>query len=110
MTLWMLCEALLTLLAAMGLAMLGWVLFGRMVCPVPGGELMVILPAKGDGGSLERNVRGLMWLRGLGLLRCPVVIADGGLTPEGLRLARLLARRWSEVSVVAAEQVEFPIE
>ena len=100
-------EGLLTLLAAMGLALLGWVLFGRMVCPVPGGELVVILPGRDDGSTLERNVRGLMWLRGLGLLRCPVVIADAGLNPDGVRLAQLLASRWSGISVIPAEEMKF---
>jgi hypothetical protein len=107
MTLWMVWEGLLTLLAVLGLVLLGWVLFGRMVCPVPGRELVVVLPAKDNGGTLERDVRGLMWLRSLGLLRCPVVIADMGLTPEGVRLAHLLAERWSVVSVVLAEQMYF---
>ena len=100
-------EGLLTLLAVLGLVLLVWVLFGRMVCPMPGRELVVVLPAKDHGSTLERDIRGLMWLRSLGLLRCPVVIADMGLTPEGVRLAHLLAERWSVVSVVPAEQMYF---
>ena len=102
---WIVWEGLLTLLAVLGLALLGWVLFGRMVCPVPSRELVVVLPAKDDGSTLERNIHGLMWLRSLGLLRCPVVIADAGLNPEGLRLAQLLAARWSEVSVVSVKKM-----
>ena len=37
MTLWM--ELLLTLLAAVGLLALGWVLFGKLVAPVGGKEI-----------------------------------------------------------------------
>jgi hypothetical protein len=36
-----------------------------------------------------------------------VVIADMGLTPEGVRLAQLLTERWSVVTVVPAEQMNF---
>ena len=40
---------------------------------------------------------GLMWLRGLGLLSCPVVIADVDLTPQGWELALRLTTRWPGV-------------
>ena len=102
---WMLMEAVLTLLAALGLGFLVWLLFGRMLHPLPGSELTVLLPGRDDGTTLERDVRAIRWLRGLGLLRCPVVIADVSLTAEGRELARRLAARWSEVSVVPAQEL-----
>ena len=33
----------------------------------------------------------------MGLLRCPIVIADAGLTPAGWELATRLTARWPEV-------------
>lgn len=70
----LLLEGCLTLLAALGLALLGGLLFGRLLRPVPGPELWTLVPGRGGGEELERDVRALMWLRGLGLLRCPVEI------------------------------------
>ena len=76
-------EIVLTVLCLMGLGLLVWCLMGRLVCPVPGQEVLAVLEGQGDGGGLEQSVRALMWLRSLGLLRCPVVIVDLGLDREG---------------------------
>lgn len=51
----------------------------------------------GGGEDLEQQVRSFLWLRGLGLLRCPILIADAGLTPAGWELALRLTARWPEV-------------
>ena len=52
---------------------------------------------RGEGEGLEQQVRCFIWLRSLGLLRCPVVIADVGLSPAGWELALRLTARWPEV-------------
>ena len=54
-------------------------------------------PCRGGGEELEQQVRSFLWLRGLGLLRCPIVIADVGLTPAGWELALRLTARWPGV-------------
>lgn len=82
-----------------GLAFLGWWLFGLMLRPLPGREASVVLAGRGAGERLEQQVRSFLWLRSLGLLRCPIVIADAGLTPEGWALACRLTSRWPEVSL-----------
>lgn len=90
MALWM--ELLLTLLAAVGMLALGWVLFGKLVAPVGGEEAPVyaVIPASGSGEGLEHTVRGLLWLRGGQLARCTIVIADGGLDQSGRAVAAAL--------------------
>lgn len=95
----LLWEALLTLLAALGLALLGGLVFGRLVHPVPGPELWVIIPGRGGGETVERDLRALMWLRGLGLLRCQVAVADLGLTAQGRELSLKLVSRWPDVAL-----------
>ena len=90
-------EGFLTLLAALGLAVLGCILFGRLLHPLPGNTICILLMGSGDGGRLEGELRSVIWLRSLGLLRCPVILADTGLNEEGLELASRLTRRWSEV-------------
>ena len=90
-------DTLLALICALGLAFVLWWLFGLLLRPLPGGEAKVVLAGRGSGENLEQLVRSFLWLRGLGLLRCPIVIADTGLTPAGWELALRLTARWPEV-------------
>ena len=85
-------EIVLTVLCLMGLGLLVWCLMGRLVCPVPGQEVLAVLEGQA-----------LMWLRSLGLLRCPVVIVDLGLDREGLAVAQRLALRWPVVDLYRPE-------
>ncbi len=101
----LLLECLLTLLAGFGLALLVGVLFSRLLHPVSSRNLCLLLAGKGSGERLEGDLRGVIWLRSLGLLRCSVIIADAGLNEEGLELARHLTRRWSEVSLCPTEEL-----
>lgn len=88
-------EILLALLAAFGLVCLYWTAFGRMVLPIGGrdAEVRAVVIARGRGEGLEQAVAGLLWLRRTGLWRGTVLLRDGGLTPEGVELARRLALR-----------------
>ena len=90
-------DVLLSVICALGLAFLAWWLFGRLLRPVPEQRVRVLIPGRGDGSSLEQSVRAFVWLRGLGLLNCPIVIADVDLTPEGWELALRLTVRWPGV-------------
>ena len=90
-------DVLLAVICVFGLALVGWWLFGLLLRPLPGREAKVVLPGRGEGEELEQLVRSFIWLRGMGLLRCPIVIADLGLTPAGWALASRLTARWPEV-------------
>ena len=90
-------EAALAVVCAAGLALLGWWLFGLLLRPLPGWEANVILTGRGAGEELEQQLRSFLWLRGMGLLRCPIVIVDAGLTPAGWELALRLTARWPGV-------------
>ncbi len=81
----------------LGLALVGGWLFGLLLRPLPGREAKVVIPGRGEGEELEQLVRSFLWLRGLGLLRCPIMIVDVDLTPAGWELALRLAARWPEV-------------
>ena len=95
MELWM--EGTLCVLCVLGLCALAWVLLGRLLRPIPARNVRLVITGRGEGEDLEQTVRGLMWLRGLGLLSCPVVIADVDLTPQGWELALRLTTRWPGV-------------
>lgn len=60
-------------------------------------ECGLLHPGRGEGEDLEQTLRAFMWLRGLGLLDCPIIIADLGLTPKGWELALRLTARWPGV-------------
>ena len=92
-------DTALALLCMLGLAFIGWWLFGLLLRPLPGREAKVVLPGRGEGENLEQLVRSFLWLRGMGLLRCPIVIADVGLTPAGWELASRITARWPEVAL-----------
>lgn len=98
-------EGVLTFLAVLGLVMLIWVLFGRILCPVPGKGMYILLIGTGCGEGLEGKLRGVIWLRSLGLLNCPVVVADVGLNRDGKELAERLTRQWSKVYQCSAEEL-----
>lgn len=95
----------LALACAAGLAFVGWWLFGLLLRPLPGREAKIILPGRGEGEKLEQQVRCFIWLRGLGLLRCPIVIADTGLTHAGWELALRLTARWPDVVLWPASEL-----
>lgn len=98
-------DGLLAAACAAGLAFAAWWLFGLMLRPLPGWESKIVLPGRGDGENLEQQVRSFLWLRGLGLVRCPVVIADIDLTREGRELALRLTARWPGVILWPAEDL-----
>ena len=99
-------DAVLAGVCILGLALVGWWLFGLLLRPLPGREASVILAARGDGEGLEQQLRSFIWLRSLGLLRCPIVIADVDLTPRGWEMALRLAGRWPEVALWPASRLE----
>lgn len=92
-------DVVLTALSTLGLGFLLWWLAGRLLRPISGPAARIVIRGRGDGEELEQAVRGFIWLRSLGMLTCPVVIADGGLSPVGREIALRLAARWPDVVV-----------
>ena len=85
------------LITAIGLALLGSLLLGWFLRPVSENGFWILVPGEGNGEHLERDLRGLMWLRNMGLLSCPVAIADVSLSQEGREVAFRLIVRWPDV-------------
>ncbi len=98
-------DVCLAAVCTLGLAFAAWWLLGRLLRPIPGREGFAVLPGRGDGEGLEQGVRSFLWLRSLGLLNCPVVIADVSLSPEGREVALRAASRWPEVLVWPASSL-----
>lgn len=79
-------------LAVFGMACLVWLAYGWLL--LPGScPIQAVVLADGGGEGLEHTVKGLLWLRRTGLWHGSVTIRDAGLNPDGLILARTLARQ-----------------
>ena len=94
----MLGTALALLLSMVFCTLIG-TLYSRILAPDAADDTWAVVRGVGAGDDLEQRVRGLMWLRSWGLLRCRVVLADGGLDADGRELARNLTRRWPELEL-----------
>ena len=77
------------LLAALGLLCLCWLGLGRLLLPIPL-ALTVSVTGVGEGERGEQGVKALHWLRRTGLWRGEILILDGGMSPQGLAVARRL--------------------
>lgn len=68
-------------------------LYGYLLRPYTVFGTCVVVWGTGNGEGLEQRVRALLWLQNCGLLRCKVVLVDGGLDRSGMELAvRLIGR------------------
>lgn len=85
-------EIALAVLAALGVASLFWLAFGRLLLPSESAETrtVAVIEAEGDGAGLEQTVRSLLWLERGELWRGRIVILDRGLSREGRDVARRL--------------------
>ena len=98
-------EAAAATLCILGLTGALWWLLGRMLRPLPRGSAFVLLRGMGEGTGLEQTVRGFVWLRSLGVLNSPTLIADLGLNPRGREIALRLCARWPGVILWPGEDV-----
>ena len=98
-------EILSAVLCILGLAGFIWWLAGRLLRPLPCGRACIVLQGRGEGAELEQSVRGFLWLRSLGLLKAPILIADLGLSSGGREIALRLCARWPGIVLWPAEEL-----
>lgn len=99
-------QAALALLAAVCLLALGWWTAGRLLAPSAwSSPVYAVVPAAGDGACLERDVKGLLWLRGQQRGRFTIVIADLGLDQAGRAVATALLKGATGLVVCPAEDL-----
>ena len=102
----MLLEAALTMLVLACISCIACILYSKLLFPQTAGETWAVIWGFDCGEGLEQRVRSLMWLRSCGLLRCAVVVADGGLNEDGRALAVRLAGRYPGLTLCSPGELE----
>ena len=100
-------DGVLAFLSAVGLTTIVWAVAGALLHmggrpAIPG--LLLVLPLRGEALAMEADVRELRRVQG-GLPGAKIVLADCGLTPDAQALARYLAQREKNASLVSAEEI-----
>lgn len=96
-------EILLGALAAWGLLMLVWTVAGILLLPLgrnPDSTLTVVIRCIGEARWLERQLRGILWLRDSGILWWNVVILNMGMSQDALDRAVRLTENQGQVWLV----------
>ena len=99
-------DILLAVVCAAGLALVGWWLFGLLLRPLPGREVKVVLPGRGDGEGLEQQVRILRGMRRERNVFSLILLVDCGLSEEGKKLSRLLAKQDRWVTICQPNEID----
>lgn len=101
----MLLQGMIALCSAFGLACFLGLAAVSLLRPISGSGTWIVVSGRKDGASLERDVRGLIWLRGIGFLSCPIAIVDIDLTADGRKMASYLVDRWPAVTLCPADRL-----
>lgn len=99
-------EILVGALAAWGLLMLIWTIAGILLLPLGrqrDSALTVVLRCSGEAAWLERQVRGLLWLRDTGILWWNLLILDVDMSEDARQRACHLARQDSQIHLVDSD-------
>ena len=99
-------DAIIALLAAIGLSSLVWILVRALfVLPPVSHSAIVLICARGDGEGVEQQVRTLLLLRKQYAIVGQILLVDCGLSDDGKHLCRLLARGEHIVTLCASDEI-----
>ena len=101
---------LIAFFAAAGLVFLVWCLFGLLLTPVFGDNMVTLCYCQGDGAHLEHQARAYGWLREGKLKGSRLVLVDCGLDEEGLSVAQLLRRDYDWIDYCPQPALEDYLE
>lgn len=102
-------EILIGALAAWGLLMLIWTVAGILLLPLGrnrDSSLTVVLRCKGEALWLERQLRGLMWLRDSGVLWWNILILNVDMSQDALDRAARLTQSQSQVRLMDLSELK----
>jgi hypothetical protein len=102
-------EIIIGALAAWGLIMLLWTLVGTVLLPLSRRKdlrLTVVIRGSEEAPELERYVRGLLWLRDLGLVWWDILILRDRLSGDALETARRFSEKAQSVELTSGAQLK----
>ena len=105
MRLWQ--DGLVAMLAAIGLASLMWAVVKTVLYTRPERRqgVVALVPAQGDGEMLEQQVNALTLLRQEQGVFGMILLVDCGLSEEGVRISRTLAKKDRWVAVCRKDEI-----
>ena len=100
-------DGLVAMLAAVGLASLMWAVVKTVLYARPERRqgVVALVPAQGDGEALEQQVNALALLRREQGVFEMILLVDCGLSEEGLKISRMLAKRDRWVAVCRKDEI-----
>ena len=105
MRLWQ--DGIIALLAAIGLASLVWMAVRALFFRTPNTKgVVALICARGNGDELEHQVRALSLLRRESGAIGAILLADCGLSEEGVRICRLLERTDRRIILCRIGEIE----
>lgn len=102
-------EIVVGILASWGLIMLLWTLLGVFFLPLSRREdicLTVLLRGTGEASLVEMYLKGVLWLRDMGLIWWDVLILADGFDQETMDAVELLTEKEQHVSVVTKQMLK----
>lgn len=102
-------EIMIGALAAWGLLMLVWTLAGVLLLPLSRNRdsaMTVVLRCRGDARWLERQLRGLIWLRDSGFLWWDILVLDMDMETDAKERAMQLAQKQDHVVLMNMDEVK----
>ena len=102
-------EIVLAFVLSLSIILLIWAVRGRLLRPdirVKNSRVTVIVPAGADSERLEREIRGLGWLRDDGILNANILIVDAGMDKETAQIANSLTLNNPSVLICRPDEIE----
>ncbi|MBR2131120.1 MAG: hypothetical protein IJ955_01045 [Oscillospiraceae bacterium] len=105
MRLWQ--DGIIALLAAIGFASILWgIIRAFLSLPIQRQDTLALICARGDGETLEEQIRTLILLRRERGIVGEILLIDCGLTEEGKKLCQLLQKRNCCVSLCRIDDIQ----
>lgn len=101
-------ELLIGILAAWGIVMLFWTAVGVMYMPLRRRRdlcLTVLIHGRDDESHLIQYLKGLLWLRNMGIAWWNIVVVRDDLTPEASEMVEEIARKESHVALIERDRI-----
>lgn len=101
----MVFEILIAILSICGVILLLWCITGCFLRPFGGNSLKMLYPVSGDAQELEHSIRGILWLREVGLTSGCVYLFDAGLSESGTAIVQAICEKWEFLTLLPEERL-----